>query len=213
MPAGDIYRVTLGYEGPTMASSTSIYYREEVTQTAPVGATRSLAESFIFSKLGPFINVLSVEWKLPSIHVTRVDGEPTPPILAVATPNTGTRTGNSLPADNCLLIQLLQQIHPRTSNGRMYLPGLSESDSNVGIVEAAFLANQVVTLTNAISASLAEIGGAGSWLPGVISVKVRDAPPGDKDWQGAFSLLIAALGNPVIARQVRRRTKVRGQST
>jgi len=213
MAQDDIYRVTLNYEGPTMHSSTALYYQEDALSTAVTGATRSLAFSFIFSKLASFLAVLNIDWHLASIFAARVNGEAIAPTLLPATPTIGARAGNALPADNCLLMQLLQANHPRTSNGRLYLPGLSETDSDVGIVEAAFLGNQVVALGNSISSTLNENGGTGSWNPGVISAKVRDAVPGQKNWEDAFSPMIAALGNPVIARQVRRRTKVRGQST
>lgn len=213
MAQDDIYRLTLNYEGPTMHSSTALYYQEDALSTNVVGATESLAFSWIFSKSSAFLNVLVQEWHLASVFCARVDGDAIAPSLLPNTPTIGSRVGNTLPADNCLLMQLLQGVHPRTSNGRLYLPGLSESDSDVGLIEAAFLGNQVTVLGNAISATLEENGGTGSWQPGVISAKVRDAIPGQKNWQDAFSPMIAALGNPVIARQVRRRTKVRGQAT
>jgi len=213
MAQDDIYRITLNYEGPAMSSSTALYYQEDALSTAVVGATQSLAFSWIFSKSASFLNVLVNQWHLASVFCARVDGDAIAPSLLPVTPTVGARAGNALPADNCLLMQLLQGIHPRTSNGRLYLPGLSETDSDVGIVEASFLGNQVVALGNSISSTLNENGGTGSWVPGVISAKVRDAIPGQKDWQAAFSQMIAALGNPVIARQVRRRTKVRGQAT
>lgn len=212
MAQDDIYRLTLNYEGPTMHSSCALYFQEDGLSTSASGPTQSLCFSWRFNKTTEFINVLCQEWKLISTFAERVDGEAVPPFLQPQTAAQGTRPGNALPADNCLLMQLLQAVHPRTSNGRLYLPGLSESDSDVGIIEAAFLANQVTVLGNAISGVLNEQGGTGSWNPGVISVKVRDAIPGVKDWQGAFSQVIASLGNPVIARQVRRRTKVRGQA-
>jgi len=213
MAQDDIYRLTVNYEGPTMHSSTALYYQEDALSTGTGGATQSLAFSWIFSKLSSFLSVLVSEWHITSVFAARVNGEAIAPTLLPAVPTIGARSGDSLPADNCLLMQLLQANHPRTSNGRLYLPGLSESDSDVGIIEAAFLGNQVVALGNSISSTLNENSGSGSWNPGVISAKVRDAIPGQKNWEDAFSPMIAALGNPVIARQVRRRTKVRGQST
>ncbi len=212
MAVEDIYRVNVNFEGPTMASGCTIFYQEEVQQTTQGTATQSLAASWGFSKHLQWIGVLNNQWHLTSIHVHRVDGDPIAPFLATFSPTAGTRSGDPLPADNCLLIQLLQALYPRTSNGRLYLPGLSENDSTVGVVEASFLANQVVTLTNGLSSALPELSGNGVWIPGVISAKILNAPPDSKDWQAAFSPLIAAQGNPVIARQVRRRTKVTGVS-
>lgn len=213
MAQDDIYRLTVNYEGPTMASSCALYFQEDGLSTSSSGATQSLCFSWRFNKTTAFLGVLCQEWHLTSTFAERVDGEAIAPFLQPQTTTVGSRAGNSLPADNCLLMQLLQALHPRTSNGRLYLPGLSETDSDVGIVEQAFLANQVTVLGNAISADLPEQGGTGNWKPGVISAKVRDLIPGQKDWQAAFSGVIASLGNPVIARQVRRRTKVKGQAT
>lgn len=212
MAVGDIYRVTLNYEGPTQAASTSIYYIESVLSTAVIGPVNSVNFSFQFSKLISFLNVLSDNWWVPSTRCERLTGLVLPPDLLTTGPANGNRAGVPLPANNCLLMQLLQQLFPRVSNGRMYLPGLSESDAEVGLVETVFLNGLVVTLGNAISAVLDENDGTGEWLPGVISAKARDAGPGPPDWAAGFSPIIAALGNPVIARQRRRTTKVIGQS-
>jgi len=211
MAQEDIYRVVVHYEGPTMASSCAYYFQEDGLSTALPDAVTSLNFSFGFAMLSPLQNVLSDDWFIASTRCRRLTGEPIAPDLLSYDNANGNRAGRALPANNCLLMQQLQAAFPRTSNGRLYLPGLTESDTDVGIIEPGFLGNQVVTLGNAISALLAENGGAGSWRPIVISAKVRDAGPGPPDWESAASPIIASLGNPVIARQVRRTSKIIGQ--
>lgn len=212
MAEGDIYRLTLNYEGPQRAAQTAIYYQEVDGSTGPIGAVKSLNESFAFSMLSLFANVLSEEWHIPSTRAERIVGTPLPPDLLTLSERQGGRLGRPLPSNNCLLIQLLQSRFPRTSNGRFYLPGLSEDDSVIGIVDSAFMQNQVLPLTNALAQPLNEQVGTGQWMAGVISAKVRDAGPEKPDYAAAFSELIQAIGNPVIARQRRRTTRVVGQS-
>jgi len=212
MAQEDIYRLTIHYEGPTQASSTALYYEENALSTAVGDAVSSLNFSFFFTVISLFQAVLSSSWRISSTRCRRLTGEKIAPDLQDIADAPGTRAASSLPANNCLLIQLLQGSFPRTSNGRLYLPGLAEPDTDVGVIQAAFLNTQVVALGNAISAELSENAGAGSWTPVVISAKVRDAQPGPPDWQSAASPMIAALGAPVIARQTRRTTKIIGRS-
>lgn len=211
MAQDDVYRVTVHYEGPTQPSSVSLYYQEDGLSTALPDPVSSLNFSFFFSVITFLQNVLSDDWFISSTRCRRVSGDKIAPDLQSFEDASGNRVGRSLPANNCLLMQLLQAAFPRTSNGRLYLPGLTEQDTDVGVIESAFLANQVVALGNRLSDTLEENGGTGSWQPVVISAKVRDAGPGPPDWEGAASPMIAALGNPVIARQVRRTSRIVGR--
>lgn len=211
MAQEDIYRITVHYEGPSMASSVSLYYQEDALSTALPDAVSSLNFSFFFSVITFLRNVLSDDWLIASTRCRRLTGDKIAPDLLTFDANDGNREGRALPANNCLLIQLLQANFPRTSNGRLYLPGLTESDTDVGIIEGEFLGDQVAALGNRLATQLAENGGSGTWTPGVISAKVRDQGPGPPDWESAFSPMSAAFGNPVIARQVRRTTKIIGR--
>jgi len=210
MAQEDIYRVVVHFEGPTQPSSISLYYEENGLSTAPPDPVSSLAFSFFFSVIPSLQNVINDQWQISSVRVRRLTGEKIAPDLQNLSGISGGRSGASLPANNCLLMKLSQANFPRTSNGRLYLPGLSETDTETGVILPAFLNGEVATLGDKLADQLPENGGAGSWDPGVISAKVRDAGPGPPDWQSAFSPMIAAFGNPVIARQVRRTTKIIG---
>jgi len=210
MAQDDIYRIVVHYQGPTMASSISVYYQENAASTQGPDPVSSLNFSFFFSVVTLLQNVLNLDWKLTALRCRRLTGEKIAPDLQSLLASPGTRTGNPLPANNCLLMKLSQANFPRTSNGRLYLPGLGESDTDTGLIDAEFLNGPVQALGDRLALELAENGGLGSWTPGVISAKVRDTPPNQPDWESAFSPMIGAFGNPVIARQVRRTTKVIG---
>lgn len=210
MAEDNIYHVRVHFEGPSQPASIGIYYQEVGLSTAVVGGTQSLAESFDLAMTGRYIGLLSEEWQLSGYEVARMDGDPIAKHLHSMQGRPGQRNGSSLPANNCLLIQLFQVSFPKTSNGRQFIPGLAEGDTDVGRITQAFADTQVSSYTTRIAQSVSETNGTGHWLPGVISAKVRDAAPGFKDWEGAFSQVVGALGWPVIARQRRRQTKVRG---
>ncbi len=210
MAIDDIYRLQLHYQGVTQAASTGLYYKETAISTANGLGNRSLVLSFIASHSLALRNVLVDDWELAAVQSSKVFDEPDPTAQDAPALQNGARTGAPLPANNCILLQLFQTTFPRTSDGRMYLPGIAEPDSSVGKLVPAFIAAQLATLIAVLQAPVSESGGTGSWTPGVISAKVRDAVPGFKNWAAAFAAVIGIQAWPVIARQVRRTTKVIG---
>jgi len=210
MAVNDIYRLQLHYEGRQQGASTGLYYKETTLSTANGLANRSLVLSFIFVVSFALRDILSDDWELSAIQSSKVFDEPDPTAQDAPTTQGGTRTGSPLPADNAILLQLFQTTFPRTSDGRMFMPGISEADTIVGKLNQTFIDTQLSTLVTALANPISESGGTGQWTPGVISAKVRDAAPPTKNWAAAFAPIIGVQGWPVIARQVRRRTKVFG---
>jgi len=210
MALNDIYRLQVHYMGVSQAASSGLYYKETTLSTANGLANRSLVLSFIASHSLALRNVLSDDWELSAVQSSKVFDEPDPTHQDAPSPQEGTRLGSPLPANNCILLQLFQTTFPRTSDGRMYLPGISETDTNVGKLLSAFISAQLATLVSVLQAPVSESGGTGEWTPGVISATVRDAVPGVKNWAAAFAPVIGIQAWPVIARQVRRTTKVKG---
>jgi len=210
MAEDNIYNVRVHFEGPSQPASIGIYYQEGGLSTAVVGATQSLAESFDTALTGRMTNLISEEWQISAIEVARMDGDPIAKHIKSLNGRPGVRPGSSLPANNCILVQLFQTLFPKTSNGRQFIPGIAEVDSDVGRITQAFADDQLGTYVVRVAQAITESNGTGHWIPGVVSAKVRDLVPGFKDWEGAFSGVVGALGWPVIARQRRRQTKVRG---
>jgi len=210
MAVNDIYRLQIHYEGVAGAASTGLYYREKVLVTANGLGNQSLVLSFITTLSLALRNILVDDWSLSAIQSSKVFDEPDPTDQDAPATQTGVRAGSPLPSDNRILLKLFQTTFPRTSDGRMYLPGISEADTDVGKLLQAFIDGPLTALVSALQADLSESGGTGVWEPGVISAKVRDATPPTKNWSAAFAPIIAVQGWPVIARQVRTRTKVLG---
>jgi len=210
MAVNDIYRVQFHYQGVAGASSTGLYYRETALATANGLANRSLVVSLIILHSLALRNVLSDDWELSAIQSSKVFDDPDPTAQDAPTPQDGTRVGAPLPSDNRILLQLFQATFPRTSDGRMYLPGIAEADTSVGKLLPAFITAQLTPLVNILAAPVTESSGTGVWEPGVISAKTRDLVPGFKNWSAAFAPIIGVQGWPVIARQTRTRTKVFG---
>ncbi|GAI67285.1 unnamed protein product, partial [marine sediment metagenome] len=125
----------------------------------------------------------------------------------------GDRSGTPLPANNALLIRLEQGLFPPKSNGRIFIPGISEDDTSVGNITAAFTTTAVIPLLDGLVAQLEEeSGGDGRWDLGVISTLVLDAAPPFKDWDAAFSQVFGVSASPIIATQRRRQTRVVGEA-
>lgn len=210
MAQDDIYRLSVHYEGPTSVASVAIYYQENALVTGLAGPTRALNESFQFARLSEMRAVLAEDWQISSTQAEKITGAKQAMDLFSLSTGPGTVTGDSLPANNAIVLQLYQAIHPRVSNGRWFLPGVPESATDAGRLTQAFTSGPLSDLANKIDDELAESGGAGSWVPGVVSAKIRDANLPAKDWESAFSPLVGAAGWPIIGRQVRRSSKVRG---
>lgn len=210
MAVDDIYRLQFHYMGISGPASTGLYYKETVLATANGLGNRSLVLSFITTHSLLVRNVLADDWELSAVQSSKVHDDPDPTAQDAPSPQEGTRLGPALPANNCMLLQLFQTTFPRTSDGRMYFPGIAEGDTTVGKLQQTFIDNEVSSLVSALTSPVNESGGTGVWTPGVISAKVRDAVPGVKNWLAAFAPITAIQGWPVIARQVRRTTKVFG---
>ena len=210
MASDDIYRVTIHYEGPSQAVSTGMYYFEDAPRSSGISDTEQLNETFQAGMRVPLVNALSSQYRLVSSVVRKVFGPVDVPNIKEFTTNVGGRPGNSLPANNSIVMSMIQTTFPRASNGRMFIPGISEADTETGVFANAYLVDQLAALATALASQRNEVGGTGVWLPVVISAKIRDAVPGQKDWPASVGSLVAIEPQPLIARQIRRATRVRG---
>lgn len=206
----DIYRVTTHMHGPQTIGSFSIYYQEVIPFTHPAGGNLSLADSYALHMLPSLLDAISNEWEVSGITVEKITGGHDAKFVKPQSPSPGTVLTPALPGNNAILISLTQINFPKTSNGRIYIPGLAEADTDVGLINSAWLNGPGQALVNAVATTINEDQGGGTWIPGVISQKVLNANPPAKDWDAAFSPLAGALVTGVIARQVRRTTKVIG---
>lgn len=211
MAADDIYMGQVHFEGPTSAASIVLHYQETIAHTTPQHGTSALAEALDDQLSAAFIAVLSDDWRITA-YVSR--------LLNVNVENkrrfdvvggVGTRTGPSLPANQTWMLKQSQTLFGPKSNGRMFVPGLAEGDTTVGVITNAFATGPAAALATALTASITELSaGTGVWTPGVISAKVLNAAPPAKDWAGAFSPVSIVTPWTIIAHQRRRKTPVIG---
>lgn len=214
MAADDIYHVAFEFQAPTGNASCGLYYQETIAQSGPGIGTTVVAEAVDAALRTEFLDCLSDTWKMPSLICRKMVIDPAPVHREDNLTQVGTVAGQALPANNCLNMALNQSTFSAKSNGRLFIPGVAEASTLVGVVTAAFLAGPFNALRDAIVLTVAELSaGAGRWVPGVISAKVRDAALPFKDWDGAFAPLVSVSSNPIIATQRRRQTRVRGVST
>jgi len=211
MATEDIYQVQGNFENPSGASSFTLFYEESAVRSG-VGTDNSVLARSWDDAISPAIrDVIADDWLFSSVVVRKMVANPVPKFRLDLATQIGTRTGPSLPANNALLIQLQQGLFPSSSNGRIFIPGVAEGDTDVGNLTAAFTTAAVQPLVDALAAELVEdSGGTGRWKLGVISAKVLNAALPFKDWAGAFSEVFGVGGSPIIATQRRRQTRVIG---
>lgn len=210
MAADDIFHVQAIFEAPTGEASVGIYYRENSPQTGPGLGTQALADAWDSAFRLPVINVLANDWWFPSIIVRKVYDEPTPMSRLDSDTQVGAGPAPSLPANNCLQINLTQNAFGARHNGKSFWPGVSEANTNIGVFTNAFLNGPVSVLRDLMFADVDELSGTGVWKAGVINRLILDSSPPIKDWDGAFAEIVNASYSPIIATQRRRQTKVKG---
>lgn len=211
MAADDIYQVSCHFENPSGASSFRVYYQEEVVRSGVGTDTQVLTQAFENAFALLVRSMISDDFLFTAIVAHKVSGDKEAKFRTDIATQVGLRTGPSLPANNCILIGLIQGLFSARHNGRIFIPGPAESDTLVGNITAAFQTGpQQDFLDQLVSQLDEESGGTGRWNLGVINTDVLNASPPAKDWEGAFSQVISVTGSPIIAGQKRRQSKVRG---
>lgn len=213
MAQDDIYQASFHFENPSGASSFRLYYQEEAVRSG-IGTDTQVLSTTLDDKLTALIrNMMALEFLITAIVVHKVSGDKEAKFRTDITTQTGGRANPALPSNNCILIGLSQGLYPARHNGRIFIPGLSEDDTEVGNLVPAFQTGPLQNFVDELAIQLVEeSAGTGRWNLGVINTSVLNASPPIKDWQTAFSAVISVSGSPIIAGQKRRQTKVRGAS-
>lgn len=211
MALDDIYQVKLNYENPTGSSSNRLYYREVIARSGIGTDTQVLAQSWDDQLSADLRGVVSDDFHVSSISVSKVTGTLEPKFRLDLPATAGLRPGPALPANNALLLGLHQSLFAARHNGSMFIPGVPEADTLTSVITAAFAAGQVTTLITALTAQLSEeSGGTGRYDLGVINGLILNASPPIKDWHNAFSPVSTVSFNPIIADQKKRQTRAIG---
>ena len=213
MAEEDIYKVDVHLEAPSGNASFGVYYRETVDRDGASNDTETLADAFDNDVSTDIINVLPTDWKYPSFVVNKVYNDPIEKFLFNNAIQAGDISGPSLPANNAAVFTLHQSTFSPKSDGRIFIPGVAEVVTAVGVLTSAHLTGVLAALADSLLAGLVQVSaGAGRWELGVISAKVRDVALPAKDWDASFAPVTSITRNPIIGTQRRRQTKVRGRS-
>lgn len=211
MAADDIFSAVCHFEGPTSASSIVLHYQETTAQDSGLSSPRALGLAIDDQLTAVMKDVLSDDWFFSSVVVRLLNFTNVAMYRTDIAAGVGTRTGPSLPANMTWMIKQAQTLFGAKSNGRLFIPGLAEGDTLIGVLTNAFATTQAAALGVALCADLTQISaGTGIWNPGVISRKVLDAAPPAKDWDGAFSPVSTCNPWTIISHQRRRKTPVVG---
>lgn len=211
MAADDIYLASFHFENPSGASSFRLFYQEEAVRSG-VGTDTQVLSTTLDDKLTLVLrNLIAIEFLFTAIVVHKVSGDKEAKFRTDIATQIGTRPNPALPANNCVLIGLSQGLFSAKHNGRIFIPGTAEVDTNVGNLTTAFQVGPLQAFVDAIAVQLEEeSAGTGRWNLGVINTNILNSSPPIKDWQAAFSQVITVNGSPIVAGQKRRQTKVRG---
>jgi hypothetical protein len=211
MAADDITLAEFHFEGPTSPASFGMHYKENEPHSGGGFAVRQLAQALILAFKDPIVAILSNDWHFTSVTVRTKSVATEPFVREDVFAGLGLRAGPALPANMSWIIKQSQGTFSAKSNGRIYVPGLGEPDSIVGVLTNVFLTGVAQDLADALAEEVVEqAAGTGRWTPGIISVKVRDAGPPPKDWEGAFAPIGSMTAWSIISSQRRRASKVTG---
>jgi len=213
MATDDVFLADFSIEDPSGASTFGLAFQQQIDSSPSVVETDDLAE-VLESELSDLIrNMISVEFWHPAIRVRKVSGNPVPMSERMVGANVGLAAGAGLPSNCALNLGLIQAKFSQKSNGRIFIAGVPEGNTTIGIVKPGYSDGPWKAFADRLPLAFDSISDTGRWFAGVISAKVLNAAPPAKDWEGAFAFITDSIRNPALAIQRRRTTKVFGTST
>lgn len=209
---GDIFSVQVNIGCPQSAASFTLWYRETATVDQHDFGTEAIAEAWHDETDVSLRAFMADDYNVVSFTARKHFQLQEPKFRFPNAVQAGSRPGPGLPANNAIVVSLAQGTFPAKSNGRIFLPGLAEADTDVGVIDAA-MQIAVQTFMDQIATGLDEPSpGTGHWELGVISQIVLRVPNAPPDWPGSFAPVTALSSSPILQTQRRRTTKIVGQS-
>lgn len=157
--ADQVYSLAINWDAKGQFCTNVLHYRfDDSAFNSTFGAAQSLTNSFIAAKVATLLDMVPDSVTLLSMRARRVSAigglECTTLIVAGTT---GTRTGPMAVAGvgPCIV---LYEIANGKRRGRIFLPGITESDCNMGVIIGSAQAN-LVTKTATLIGNLTLVGG------------------------------------------------------
>lgn len=146
MAAGDHYRLRM--MGTLRASH--VEFGVHFEQTAGSTGASELAAHWAANVSTLVTAATSVEVNWDEVQVSDVSETGTRTVhVSLSQPSPGLITGDCLPGQNSIVVQLNTNTKGRAGHGRFYLPGVSESSSGNGVISGTQLA-AVTALANGL---------------------------------------------------------------
>jgi len=164
MALDDVFRITLVQSLDESRISNSFYVEETALYTG-VQATTDIGIDFTANILTEWVNIVSDEITFCNIQVHQVRGITTPPSLELLIAETGSITGQAMPASSCIQFQLRQLTATNRNNGALNMAGILETDTDGNDYDVTARSIAIANLDAAILAGLDAAGGPanGHW--------------------------------------------------
>ncbi|GAH92097.1 unnamed protein product [marine sediment metagenome] len=208
MAVSDVYSSCFDMQMPGGPASVNMHW-QETTPPSSMDGPDALSGGLMAQIVPLMREVLSNECKFTQLTVYKKSGTKTAPGNATIAVGTGLSGGDALPAQFGAKLVLGQTFFDSKSNGMVWVPGLDEERVSVSLLDPAYLNGPIKDLADGLLLDIAEpAAGDGRFRLVVVSRKFLVANPGD--WIGAAADVVGISRLPLVGRQKRRRSKVKG---
>lgn len=208
MAHGDVYRVQIQLALPDAPGTITFHYQQINATDRGIVGSEALAQAWSDQMNTPFRNLLAFGVVWGGVYVRKLGFPQEPPGYRIVQKWGFRPNDDVLPANNALLLNIGQSVFSSARNGRIWIPGIREFESEGNTWKTSYFNGPVAAFSSALIADVAETPNAGLWRLGVLSLKYLQSNPGDE--AGAFATATSIHASRIIATQRRRTTKRRG---
>jgi hypothetical protein len=208
MAVSDVYAVCFDLEMPSGPASINMHY-QELTAPSSTDGPDGVAGG-LMADLVPLLRlIMSADTKFVQLRAYKKNGDKETPASLTIADGTGLSGGDAMPAQFGAKLVLAQTFFDSVSNGMIWVPGIDEERVTVSLIDAEYLNGPIKNFADQLLVQVEEpAAGDGRWRLVVVSQKFLDLNPGD--YVGASADVTGISRLPLVGRQRRRRTKVRG---
>lgn len=208
MAVGDLYHNQINCSTDNRAWAFGLW-AEEVSPAAPANSGNVVANAVHAHLQTALAGVLTDESRFESVQSWRRHPITSRPGFVQVLGGDGLRSGDSLPNNNVLFINLRQVAQDAKYNGGIYLSGQAENQSEDSHWTNAYLTTQIAAFEAVLSTFINAVGGdSGQWRFVVLS---KSFLPAATPIGTPFDIVDAKASTRIMT-QRRRTTKVRGWS-
>lgn len=141
-------------------------------------STSALADQWWASIGAAYLGILAMDVTFEGLYVHCLEPNTALPHRLPGISQSGTRPGNSNPANSCMVVTLQTDDPGAVRQGRIYISGISKNDLIEGVWDAAFLTGNVNTFIEMLDEPIA--AGGGNFTPQIVQRVIGGVPiPGN----------------------------------